>query len=123
MRYLSIYKPANRGGSPTQEDMDRMGRLIEEGMKTGWLLSTEGCLPVELGANVRMANGKLTVTDGPFTEAKEVIGGFALMKANSKQEIIELAKKFLQVAGDGECEIRQVYEDAQPAQTPKTATP
>lgn len=123
MRYLSIYKPAKRGGPPTQEDMDKMGKLIEEGMKAGWLLSTEGCLPVELGAHVHMANGKLTVTDGPFTEAKEVIGGFALMKANSKQEIIELAKKFLQVAGDGECEIRQVYEDAQPAQAPKTATP
>jgi len=116
MRYLSIFKPAKRGGPPTQEEMAKMGKLIEEGMKAGWLISTEGCLPVELGAHVRMANGKVTVTDGPFTEAKEVIGGFALMRANSKEEMIELTKKFLAEAGDGECEIRQIYEAPEHAQ-------
>jgi hypothetical protein len=121
MRYLSIFKPAKRGGPPSQEDMAKMGKLIEEGMKAGWLLSTEGCLPVELGANVRMADGKVTVTDGPFTEAKEVIGGFALMKANSKEEIIELTKNFLKAAGDGECEIRQIYEAPQQAHAQNAA--
>ena len=50
------------------------------------------------------------MTDGPFTEAKEVVGGFAILKANSKQEAIDLARAFLQVAGDGECELRQIYE-------------
>jgi hypothetical protein len=87
-----------------------MGKLIEEGMKEGWLLATEGCLPTALGARVRQSGGKLSVTDGPFTEAKEMVGGFAILKVNSKQEAIELARKFLQVAGEGECELRQLYE-------------
>jgi hypothetical protein len=62
---------------------------------------------------VRLFGGKLTVTDGPFTEAKELIGGFAILRTNSKEEAIELAEKFLPVAGDGECELRQLYEAGQ----------
>jgi hypothetical protein len=85
-----------------------MGKLIEDGMKTGYLFGVEGCLPSALGARVRLSGGKLTVTDGPFTESQEVTGGFALLPANSKQEAIELVKQFLQVTG--ECEIRQLYE-------------
>jgi hypothetical protein len=110
MKFLSIYKTAERGVPPSQEEMSKMGKLVEEGMKAGYLLGTEGCLPSALGARVRRSDGKLTVTDGPFTEAKEVVGGFALLRANSKQEAIELVKQFLQVAGDGECEIRQIFE-------------
>ena len=87
-----------------------MGRLIEEGMKAGWLVSTEGCLPSALGARVRRSSGKVSVTDGPFTESKEVVGGFAILKANSKEEAIRLAKDFLSVVGEGECELRQIYE-------------
>jgi hypothetical protein len=79
-------------------------------MKAGYLLGTEGCLPTALGARVRRADGNLSVTDGPFTESKEVVGGFAILQANSKAEAIELVKQFLQVAGDGECELRQIYE-------------
>jgi hypothetical protein len=90
--------------------MATMGKLIEEGMKAGWLLGTEGCLPSSLGARVRRAAGNVTVTDGPFTESKELVGGFAILKADSKQEAIELARRFLGVAGDGECELRQLYE-------------
>jgi hypothetical protein len=110
MRFLSIYTHAERTSPPTTEEMATMGQLIEEGFKAGWLLATEGCLPTALGARVRRSNGKLAVTDGPFTEAKEVVGGFAILKANSKQEAIELTRKFLAVAGDGECELRQLYE-------------
>lgn len=110
MRFLSIYKSIERNTPPTQEEMDSMGKLIEEGMKAGWLLGTEGCLPSKLGARVRRADGKVTVTDGPFTEAKEVVGGFAILKANSKEEAIQLAKNFLSVVGQGECELRQLYE-------------
>jgi hypothetical protein len=84
--------------------------LIETGMKAGWLVATEGCLPSALGARVRLAAGKLSVTDGPFTEAKELVGGFAILRTRSKQEAIELAKPFLPVAGEGECELRQLYE-------------
>jgi hypothetical protein len=93
--------------------MAKMGKLIEDGMKAGFLLAVEGCMPSATGARVRLSNGKLTVTDGPFTESKEVIGGFAILQANSKDEAIELVKQFLRVAGDGECELRQVFEAEQ----------
>ena len=110
MKFLSIYKTAERSTPPSQDEMARMGKLIEEGFKAGWLVSTEGCLPSALGARVRLSSGKVTVTDGPFTEAKELVGGFAILRTNSKEEAIELVKQFLPVAGDGECELRQLYE-------------
>jgi hypothetical protein len=113
MKFLSIYKTAERGVPPSQEEMAKMGKLIEGGMKAGWLLATEGCLPSALGARVRLSEGKLTVTDGPFTEAKELVGGFAILRTNSREEAIELAKQFLPVAGDGECELRQLFEAGQ----------
>ena len=110
MRFLSIYKSVERNTPPSPEAMAAMGKLIEEGMKAGWLLSTEGCLPSALGARVRRSDGKVSVTDGPFTEAKELVGGFAILQANSKAEAIQLAKDFLAHVGEGECEIRQLYE-------------
>ncbi len=110
MRFLSIYKSVEHPTPPTQEEMARMGKLVEDAMKAGWLLSTEGCLPSALGARVRQSGDKVTVTDGPFTEAKEVVGGFAILKANSKQEAIERVKHFLSVVGQGECELRQLYD-------------
>jgi hypothetical protein len=113
MKFLSIYKNVERNAPPSQEEMDRMGTLIEEGMKAGYLLAVEGCLPTALGARVRLSNGKVTVTDGPFTEAKEAIGGLAILRANSKAEAIEIARHFLGIAGDGECELRQLYEAPQ----------
>jgi hypothetical protein len=110
MRFLSIYKTVERSTPPTPDEMKVMGKLIEEGMRSGWLLATEGCLPTALGARVRRSEGNVTVTDGPFTETKEVVGGFAILKANSKEEAIELAKTFLGHVGQGECELRQLYE-------------
>jgi hypothetical protein len=110
MKFLSLYKAVERNTPPSQDEMTQMGKLIEEGFKAGWLVSTEGCLPTALGARVRRDGQEITVKDGPFTEAKEVIGGFAIMKADSKAEAIELCRKFLKVAGNGECELRQVFE-------------
>jgi hypothetical protein len=111
MKFLCVYKPSKPEGTPpTQQEMIEMGKLIERMQKSGVLLATEGCLPSALGARVRKSGSKITVTDGPFTEAKEIIGGFALIQVNSKQEAIEETKKFLQIAGDGESEIRQVFE-------------
>ena len=109
MRFLSIYKTTERGVPPTQEEMARMGKLVEEGMKAGSLLAVEGCMPSATGARVRLSNGKLTVTDGPFSESKEVVGGLAILQAKSKAEAVELVKEFLYVAGDGECELRQLF--------------
>jgi hypothetical protein len=110
MRFLCIYKPSKPEGTrPTQEEMAEMGKLIEDLTKSGVLLATEGCLPSAMGARVRLAGGNFTVTDGPFSESKEIIGGFALIKAESKQEAVEVTKRFLKTAGDGETEIRQVH--------------
>ena len=113
MRFLSIYKAPETGAPPTQEEMARMGKLVEDGMKAGFLLAVEGCMPSAAGARVRLASGEVTVVDGPFTEAKELVGGLAILQADSKEAAIELARQFLHVAGDGECELRQLY-DADP---------
>src|SRR5688572_15406075 len=113
MRFLMLYKPADTKGTeagvpPSPEHMAEMGKFIEEMVKEGVLLATEGCQPSAKGARVRRSGGKFTVTDGPFAEAKELIAGFALVEATSKAHAIELAKRFLKVAGDGESEIRQI---------------
>jgi hypothetical protein len=113
MRFLCLYKPGRPEQPPTREAICKMEKLIEEATKAGWLLTTEGCLPTSLGARVRLSEDKFTVTDGPFAETKEVVGGFAIIRAASKQEAIELTKHFLEHAGGGETEIRQLYE--QPA--------
>ncbi len=97
MRFLSIYKTAEKFQPPGQDEIEKMSKLIEEMSKAGVLVSTEGCLPSTNGARVRLTGGKLTVTDGPFTET-------------SLPEAIESAKTFLKVVGSGECEVRQLYE-------------
>ena len=113
MRFLSVYKTAETNTPPGPEHVARMQALIDDGMKGGWLIATEGCLPSAMGARVRRSGGKTTVTDGPFTESKELIAGFAILEAASKQEAIELARRFLGVADGGECEIRQVFTAAE----------
>ena len=110
MRFLSIYTSKETGLPPTQDEMARMGQLIEEGMKAGYLVAVEGCLPSAKGARVRLSNGTVQVTDGPFTESKEIVGGLAIIQAASKEEAIQHVKTFLNVAGDGECELRQLFE-------------
>ena len=116
MRFLSIYKCVERNTPPSKEEMDAMGKMIEEGMRSGKLVSTEGCLPAAMGARVRIDNGKISVIDGPFTESKEVIGGFAILNAKSKEEAIEYVKEFLKHMGTGETEIRQIFEAPQDVQ-------
>jgi len=110
VKFLSVYKTAERNAPPTEQEREKMGRLIEEGMKAGWLLAVEGCMPSATGARVRKSNGKTIVTDGPFAETKELIGGLAILQADSKEHAIELTKYFLGFAEDGECELRQLYE-------------
>lgn len=110
MRFLSIYKNIERNTPPSAEEMCAMGKLVEQGFKEGWLLATEGCMPTRFGARGRRDGTNISVTDGPFSEAKEVVGGFAILKANSKEEAIQMAKDFLKFVGEGECELRQIYE-------------
>ena len=85
MRFLSIYKTIERGTPTTPDEMERMGKLIAEGMKARYLLAVDGCLPTAKGACVRQSNGKVSATDGPFTETKEVIGGLAILQGPRKR--------------------------------------
>ena len=114
MRYLCLWKPASAkseaGVPPTAAEMAAMGQLIEEMTKAGVLLSTEGCQASAKGARVRRAGETVTVTDGPFTESKELVAGFAIIQVKSKEEAIHWTKRFVQVAGDGESEIRLLHE-------------
>jgi hypothetical protein len=86
-----------------------MGAFIEEATKAGVLLATGGLGPVEEATRVKYADGEFTVLDGPFSEAKELVGGWALMETRDKDEAIEWTKRFLAIAGPGESTIRPVY--------------
>nr|WSZ97900.1 YciI family protein [Streptomyces sp. NBC_00857] len=115
-RYLSMIRidesTAPEGG-PSPELQQRMGVLLEEITKAGVMLDTAGLTPTSDGVRVRLDGGKLTVTDGPFTESKEVIGGYALIQAKDKAEAVEWARRFVEVH-EGEfditCEVRQIAE-------------
>jgi hypothetical protein len=122
MRFMMIYKPADpsklEGGvPPTQQEMAGMGKFIGELAQKGILLATDGLMGTATGARVQQSAGKVTVKDGPFTESKELIAGFAIMRLPSKAEAIEMAKRFMALAGDGESEIRQMHD--QPAFPPE----
>jgi hypothetical protein len=114
MRFMMLYKPGNDSETPpSQQHIEEMGRFIGEMAREGVLLATDGLQSSAKGAKVRITNGKFTVIDGPFTETKELIGGFAIVQARSKEHAIELAKRFLAVVGEGESEIRLMHD--QPA--------
>src|SRR4051812_26936027 len=111
MRFISIFTHEGKNVPPTEGEMAAMGKLIEQGMKAGWLIATEGVHFGEIGVRVhKEAGGPITVKDGPFTEAKEVIGGYALLQAESKAQVVELTGPFLEAVGQGTCEIHQLYE-------------
>jgi hypothetical protein len=111
MRFISIFthEPTNR--PPSEAELATMHKLVEEGMKAGWLIATEGVSFGSIGVRVhKPAGGESRVTDGPFTEAKEVIGGYALLNAASKAEVVALTRRFLDVVGQGTCEVHQLFE-------------
>ena len=111
MRFISIFTHEPNNRPPTEAEMASMGKLIEEGMKAGWLIATEGVHFGATGVRVhKSAGGKVMVTDGPFAETKEVIGGYALIKAATKDEVVELTSRFLNSVGQGTCEVYQLYE-------------
>jgi hypothetical protein len=96
--------------------MEAMGKFVEKSMKDGTLVDTGGLLPSKDGVRVRLANGKITVTDGPFSESKEVIGGWAILKTDSKGEAIRIATDFMELhrkhwpGFEGESEVRPMFE-------------
>ncbi|AXG78247.1 YciI family protein [Streptomyces paludis] len=115
-RYLSmvrIEESAIPEGGPSPELMQRMGALLEEITKAGAMLDTAGLTPTSDGVRVSRREGKTTVTDGPFTEAKEVIGGYALLQAKDKEEAVYWAQRFVDVHEDEmpvTLEVRQIAE-------------
>ena len=112
MRFLSMIRiQENTGQVPSEQLMSDMGKLMEEMTRTGQLISTAGLRPTAEGVRVRLRRGKLSTVDGPFMETKEVIGGYAILEAKSKEEAIELTQRFLKIHGDEwdiECEVRQL---------------
>jgi hypothetical protein len=105
------------GMPPDPKLEEAMGQHIEEMTNRGILLETAGLLPLGKGARVRAAGGKLTVTDGPFIESKEIVGGYAILRAKSKEEAIELGKAFMKLHLDalgqsyeGAVEVRQMFD-------------
>src|SRR5262249_22472834 len=85
-------------------------QLIDDMTRSGVLLATDGLQPSSKGTRVRISNGKFTITDGPFAETKELVAGYAICQVKSREEAIELAKRFLRVVGEGESEIRLMHE-------------
>lgn len=111
MRFLAIYRiTEERLCAPLSEKpVAEMQQLIERSTREGTLIATGGVLPNPKGAaRVRRSGGKITVKDGPFTESKELIAGFAILEATSREHAIQLASEFLQVAGDGESELHEL---------------
>ena len=112
MRFMYIVKHPARSGNPTPELMEAMGKLADREIKAGRMLDCGGLMPVQTGAQVRIADGKLSVIDGPFVEAKEVIGGYAVFELPGKEEALAAAKEFMQLHKDlmpgweGVCELR-----------------
>jgi len=111
MRFISVFTYGPTKRLPTEDEMASMGKLIKEGMKAGWLIECEGVHFGTTGVRVhKAAGGKVTVTDGPFAETKEVLGGYALLKAASKEEAVEHTRRFLDHVEQGTWEIYQLFE-------------
>jgi len=110
MRFLSFIRvDENTGQQPSERLMQEMMKLIDEMTRTGQLVSTAGLRPTAEGVRVRSRFGKVSKVDGPFTETKEVIGGYAVLEARSMDEAVALTERFLAVHGDEwdlECEVR-----------------
>lgn len=118
MRYMSIVSSAEDRhlGPPPQALMEAIARLGEEATKAGTMVDMGGLLPTAAGFRVRVARGKVTMTDGPFSEAKEVIGGFAVFEVSSREEVVEWARRFMELhrihwpEWEGETEVRQMFD-------------
>ena len=113
MRILGLLKAdkhSEAGQPPSPELLERMGKFIQEITAAGVLISSDGLQPTSRGKRVRLEKGKVRVIDGPFTESKELVASYALFEVKSMAEAVEWTTRFLQVLGEGECEIRPLFE-------------
>jgi len=118
MKYLSFIRSSevHRASGPPADLMQAMDAFVRRSRQSGALVDTGGLLPSSEGARIRLAGGELTVTDGPFTETKEVIGGWAIFHADSKEEAIRFATEFMELhrkywpGFEGESELRPMFD-------------
>ena len=113
MKFLGLLradKDSESGAPPPPELMARMGPFIEEVMKAGVLLATDGLLPSARGVRVKLDGGKFSLRDGPFTESKELVASYAVLQTKDRAEAVYWTKRFLEVLGGGECELREIME-------------
>jgi len=111
MKFLgyTLGDPNTPFGPPDQQMYDRMDELVAEATKAGVMLATGGLAPLSEAVRVKYSGGEFAVLDGPFAEAKELVGGWALLETRDINEAVEWAKRFLTIAGEGETTIRQVF--------------
>jgi hypothetical protein len=122
MTFMLMTKPGPEPvPPPTPELMAAIAKLTDEMRASGVLVSTGGLYPSAKGARLRLAGGKVTVTDGPFTETKEMVGGYAIVKVKSKEEALDISRRFMQIHADVlgssyelDAEARQMYEPSDP---------
>jgi hypothetical protein len=118
MEYLTFIRHSEeyRKTQPPPAMTEAMGVFIEKSMKEGVLVDTGGLLPSQHGVRIRLANGELTVTDGPFVESKEVIGGWAILRSDSRAEVLRVATEFMELHRkhwpefEGEAEVRPMFD-------------
>ena len=123
MRYMMFIKHTEdyRNAQVPASLYEEMGKFIEETTKSGNFVTGAGLQPSSTGTRVRLASGKITVMDGPFAESKEIVGGYAIMDAKSRDEALSLARRFMEIhlkhwpTFEGECEMRPFEEEVQPA--------
>jgi hypothetical protein len=116
MRVISIFTvDASKAGPPTPEGMAKMGELIKEYSTNGVLVDTGGVVPTRTSWRVTGdGRGPIAVTDGPFTESKEVLGGYAVLDVKDQAHLLEVTRRFLECAGGGTCTIHQLAEMGEP---------
>ncbi len=118
MKYLTFirHSEVHRQSGPPAALMEAMGKFVQQSLKDGSLVDTGGLLPSKDGVRVRLADGKITVTDGPFTETKEVIGGWAILNTDSKEQAVRIATEFMELHRKywpefaGESEVRPMFD-------------
>ncbi len=127
MKFMMIVKHGEKQGPPPKELMDAIAILAQEEVKSGTMLGNGGLFPTAQGSRIRLSGGRVTVTDGPFSEAKEVIGGYAQFELKSKEEAVQSAVQFMELhkkywpGWEGETEVRQMFEPGDFAQCSKVA--
>ena len=110
MKFLMIYRSDPNAPLPTPEQMQALGQFTAEMVASGVVKMTGGIVRPSKGTEVRLSAGKFSVTDGPFPETKELIDGYAIVEAKSRDEAVELSRKFMSIAGEGHGEILRLFD-------------